>query len=41
VVNVMRDDVRSASNESLLRGVPVIPAGEKVEGQFFPLLDLQ
>jgi hypothetical protein len=26
VVNVMRDDVRSASNESLLRGVPVIPA---------------
>jgi len=41
VVNVMRDGVRSASNESLLRGVPVIPAGEKVEGQFFPLLDLQ
>jgi ectoine hydroxylase-related dioxygenase (phytanoyl-CoA dioxygenase family) len=41
VVNVMRDGVRSATNESLLHGVPVIPAGEKVEGQFFPLLDLQ
>jgi ectoine hydroxylase-related dioxygenase (phytanoyl-CoA dioxygenase family) len=41
VVNVMRDGVRSATNESLLHGVPAIPAGEKVEGQFFPLLDLQ
>jgi ectoine hydroxylase-related dioxygenase (phytanoyl-CoA dioxygenase family) len=41
VVNVMRDGVHSATNESLLHGVPVIPAGEKVEGQFFPLLDLQ
>jgi ectoine hydroxylase-related dioxygenase (phytanoyl-CoA dioxygenase family) len=41
VVNVMRDGVRSATNESLLHGIPVIPAGEKVEGQFFPLLDLQ
>ena len=41
VVNVMRDGVRSATNESLLHGVPVIPAGERVEGQFFPLLDLQ
>jgi ectoine hydroxylase-related dioxygenase (phytanoyl-CoA dioxygenase family) len=38
VVNVMRDGVRSATNESLLHGVPVIPAGEKIEGQFFPLL---
>jgi ectoine hydroxylase-related dioxygenase (phytanoyl-CoA dioxygenase family) len=41
VVNVMRDGVHSATNESLLHGVPIIPAGEKVEGQFFPLLDLQ
>jgi ectoine hydroxylase-related dioxygenase (phytanoyl-CoA dioxygenase family) len=40
VVNVMRDGVHSATNESLLNGVPVIPSGEKVEGQFFPLLDL-
>jgi ectoine hydroxylase-related dioxygenase (phytanoyl-CoA dioxygenase family) len=40
VINVMRDGVHSATNESLLRGVPVIPAGERVQGQFFPLLDL-
>jgi len=38
VVNVMRDGVRSATNEALLNSVPVIPSGEKVEGQFFPLL---
>jgi ectoine hydroxylase-related dioxygenase (phytanoyl-CoA dioxygenase family) len=38
VVNVMRDGVRSASNEPLLQGIPAIPAGEKVEGQFFPIL---
>lgn len=38
VVNVMRDGVCSATNESLLQGVPIIPAGEKIEGQFFPLL---
>ncbi len=38
VVNVMRDGVRSATNERLLHGIPAIPAGEKIEGQFFPLL---
>ena len=38
VVNVMRDGVRSATNESLLHGVPVILPGEKIEGRFFPLL---
>ena len=38
VINVMRDGVRSGTNEPLLHGVPVIPAGEKIEGQFFPLL---
>jgi len=38
VINVMRDGVRSASNELLLQGVPPIPAGEKIERQFFPLL---
>lgn len=38
VINVFRDGVRSASNEPLLEGVPVIPAGEKMGGQFFPLL---
>ena len=38
VINVFRDGVRSASTEPLLRGVPPIPAGEKIQGQFFPLL---
>ena len=38
VINVMKDGVRSASNEPLLQGIPVIRAGEKVAGQFFPML---
>lgn len=38
VINVIREGVRSATNESLLQGVPPIPAGEKIQGQFFPLL---
>ncbi len=38
VVNVFRDRVRSASDEPLLEGVPPIPSGQKMEGQFFPLL---
>ena len=38
VINVFRDGVCSAANEPLLAGVPPIPAGEKMEGQFFPLL---
>jgi ectoine hydroxylase-related dioxygenase (phytanoyl-CoA dioxygenase family) len=38
VINVFRDGVLSASNDSLLAGVPPIPAGEKMDGQFFPLL---
>jgi ectoine hydroxylase-related dioxygenase (phytanoyl-CoA dioxygenase family) len=38
VINAFRDGVRSDSNEPLLAGVPVIPKGEKLEGQFFPLL---
>ena len=38
VINVFRDGVRSASNDPLLEGVPPIPAGEKMDGQFFPLL---
>jgi len=38
VINVFRDGVRSASNEPLLQGVPPIPAGARMEGQFFPLL---
>jgi ectoine hydroxylase-related dioxygenase (phytanoyl-CoA dioxygenase family) len=38
VINVMRDGVRSASNEALLKGVPAIKMGDKIQGQFFPLL---
>jgi ectoine hydroxylase-related dioxygenase (phytanoyl-CoA dioxygenase family) len=38
VINVFRDGVRSTSNEPLLAGVPPIQAGDKIEGQFFPLL---
>jgi ectoine hydroxylase-related dioxygenase (phytanoyl-CoA dioxygenase family) len=38
LVNAFRDGVRSASDEPLLTGVPVIPKGEKMGGQFFPLL---
>jgi hypothetical protein len=38
VVNIFRDGVRSASDRPPLAGVPSIPAGEKMAGQFFPLL---
>ncbi len=38
VINVIRDGVKSNSNEPLLAGVPVIPQGEPMGGQFFPLL---
>jgi ectoine hydroxylase-related dioxygenase (phytanoyl-CoA dioxygenase family) len=38
VINVLRDGVCSASNHPLLAGVPPIPGGEKIDGQFFPLL---
>jgi len=38
VVNVFRDGVRSASDAPPLAGVPPIPKGEKMSGQFFPLL---
>lgn len=38
VINVLRDGVSSDTNASLLEGVPVIPKGEKINGQFFPLL---
>jgi len=38
VINVFRDGVRSASNEALLAGVPPISAGDRIAGQFFPLL---
>ena len=38
VINCFRDGVQSESNEPLLEGVPVIPKGIKMSGQFFPLL---
>jgi ectoine hydroxylase-related dioxygenase (phytanoyl-CoA dioxygenase family) len=38
VINVVRDGVCSASDEPLLTGVPPIPNGQPLGGQFFPLL---
>lgn len=38
VINAFADGVVSDSDEPLLNGVPVIPKGYKMEGQFFPLL---
>lgn len=38
VLNVFRDGVVSASDAPLLEGVPPVPAGKKMSGQFFPLL---
>jgi len=38
VINAVRDGVMSNTDEPLLAGVPVIPAGEKLGGRFFPLL---
>ena len=38
LINAFREGVRSAADEPLLNGVPTIPKGQKMEGQFFPLL---
>jgi len=38
VINVFRDGTFSDTNETLLDGVPVIPAGQPMEGRFFPRL---
>lgn len=38
VINVFRDGVVSAADSEPLAGVPPIPRGEKMQGQFFPLL---
>lgn len=38
VINAVRDGVRSAADRPLLEGVPPIPAGALMGGQFFPLL---
>ena len=38
VINIFSDGVESASDEPLLAGVPAIAKGQKLQGQFFPLL---
>jgi ectoine hydroxylase-related dioxygenase (phytanoyl-CoA dioxygenase family) len=38
VVNLVRDGVESDTDEPLLTGVPVVPPGTPLGGQFFPLL---
>lgn len=38
VINVFRDGARSDFDEPLLEGVPAIARGEKIQGQFFPVL---
>ncbi len=38
VINVVRDGVKSASDEPLLASVPPVPCGQPLGGQFFPLL---
>ena len=38
VINACRDGVASASDQPLLDGVPPVPPGQKLGGQFFPLL---
>jgi ectoine hydroxylase-related dioxygenase (phytanoyl-CoA dioxygenase family) len=40
VINVFRDGVISDSDEPLLAGVPSVPKGDKIEGQYFPLLSV-
>ena len=38
VVNMFRDGVLSDADRPVLAGVPPIPRGQKMEGQFFPLV---
>jgi ectoine hydroxylase-related dioxygenase (phytanoyl-CoA dioxygenase family) len=38
VINAFADGVCSDTNDTLLKGVPIIKKGEKMQGQFFPLL---
>ena len=38
VLNVFADGTESKTDTELLKGVPPIPAGHRMEGQFFPLL---
>ena len=38
VLNVIRDGVCSATNDSLMQGISAISSGQPLKGQFFPLL---
>lgn len=38
VLNVVKDGTHSSSDEPLLAGVPIVPKGQPLGGQFFPLL---
>ncbi len=38
VINAFADGVKSDTNDELLQGVPPVSKGQKMEGQFFPLL---
>lgn len=38
VINMVRDGVTSQSDQPLLEGTSVVPAGQPLDGQFFPLL---
>lgn len=38
VINVFADGTVSDTNDKLLNGVPAVKKGDKIEGQFFPLL---
>jgi ectoine hydroxylase-related dioxygenase (phytanoyl-CoA dioxygenase family) len=38
VINVVRDGVKSDSDQPLLAGVPPVPPGPPLDGKFFPLL---
>ena len=38
VINTVRDGVHSVTDETLLEGVPVVPNGQPLDGQFFPIL---
>lgn len=38
LINAFRDGVKSARNDAPLEGVPPVPAGQPMRGQFFPLL---
>jgi hypothetical protein len=38
LINVFKDGVQSATDDALLAGVPAIAKGQKMEGQFFPVL---